>query len=352
MSYKAIEDALSDTDGLFEMKRRGHNKAREFTSEKSAESVISIFKERVPRRSYNFATKATNANGQSKEEPSTIIIYTGPISTEPSLYDRNFNFSLKHGLPCSYHSYPHESNVHVYFVLTSATKAKYESIIDAANNAKEPSLCRGNLHIIVRENRCDDEEPTTITILSEERIYVGPSDKVFLMSSVLLGPLLPMPRVAVDLKEPYWASTFTNLINDGVKLVGLTSCEDATSGRPFVQSVLLTTDRVGLGAMLYEEGDYSFFSNDCGEDHREEVISDYELKLSEAIMLSGYTISALNNPRLCQDTWSPDADIHNDASSITNQVFWKGSTPPREAEQHAKRVDSMKWWVGDGVDLF
>lgn len=352
MSYKAIEDALSDTDGLFEMKRRGHNKAREFTSEKSAESVISIFKERVPRRSYNFATKATNANGQSKEEPSTIIIYTGPISTEPSLYDRNFNFSLKHGLPCSYHSYPHESNVHVYFVLTSATKAKYESIIDAANNAKEPSLCRGNLHIIVRENRCDDEEPTTITILSEERIYVGPSDKVFLMSSVLLGPLLPMPRVAVDLKEPYWASTFTNLINDGVKLAGLTSCEDATSGRPFVQSVLLTTDRVGLGAMLYEEGDYSFFSNDCGEDHREEVISDYELKLSEAIMLSGYTISALNNPRLCQDTWSPDADIHNDASSITNQVFWKGSTPPREAEQHAKRVDSMKWWVGDGVDLF
>ena len=104
-----------------------------------------------------------------------------------------------------------------------------------------------------------------------------------------LSSLLLINLSQQSLASPYWAFAFTNMIDDEVKLSGMTiSC----GGRPdfpddkiaHVQTMVWSTDQVGLSVIL-DSGSIYDCGNQLEEEHgRDALVVKYEIGMSRAIM--------------------------------------------------------------------
>ena len=298
----------------------------------------------------------------------TTVIYSGPTNMEESTYDENFRFFLRHGLPCSYkdlthHDHQvHERPIRFVFVLTSVAKRKYGDYIRALNQ----SSCGNDLHILIRENRCYDMESARIAFHGSHRYDVlGQMDHVIFVNCGLLGPLLHKNiTTPKELDEaPFWTESFTDMIDDKIKLSGLTfNCGGKKDQiHAHIQSMLWATDRTGLQRILASDAIY-----DCGDQlstrtGRDELIARYEMGLSRAIMKAGYgiashlptqpgifvwdnateVVNATKFPRWCRDLWFRKQlknHIGNDGL-----LFYKRSREyPDELDNHVSAMDT-RW---------
>ena len=132
-----------------------------------------------------------------------------------------------------------------------------------------------NVQVVRRGNACYDGGTAGEVLASMDiRAY----HFFLIMNSSVRGPFLPayFPQ-STGMSTTRWTTAFTDLLTEKIKLVGTTiSCER----RVHVQSMLLATDRVGLG-ILQESG-----ALDCAK-NRDEAIINYELGASAAIMGKG-----------------------------------------------------------------
>mmetsp|Transcript_58521 Transcript_58521/g.124154 ORF Transcript_58521/g.124154 Transcript_58521/m.124154 type:complete len:324 (+) Transcript_58521:1024-1995(+) len=206
----------------------------------------------------------------------TVIVFSGPTSADTTkgrgnLYDENFRFFLRHGLPCSY---PYQnkfakqnqhvsvltlsSNFKFVFVLTKDTKSRYGDYIRALNQ----SACGLNdLHIVVREDKCYDLESGRLVYREHPHLYAT-SDYVVFLNCGLLGPLVhKAENITNSVGNPFWATTFTDRLTDSVKLSGLSlNCGGKLDvHHAHVQSMLWATGRIGLEVILGSDAIY-----DCG----------------------------------------------------------------------------------------
>ena len=132
-----------------------------------------------------------------------------------------------------------------------------------------------NVQVVRRGNACYDGGTAGEVLANMDiRAYRF----FFIMNSSVRGPFLPAYfSQSQGSGIIRWTTAFTDLLTEKIKLVGTTiSCER----RVHVQSMLLATDRVGLG-ILQESG-----ALDCAKD-RDEAIINYELGASAAIMGKG-----------------------------------------------------------------
>ena len=135
----------------------------------------------------------TNPRWVEQTEPSgTLIVYSGPTDARESLYDNNFQFFLRHGLPCSYHK-GQLGRVHVVIVLTSATIAKYETEITRYNQT-----C-GDLMLVERADRCYDMQ-SALSVLDgvpttgEPSALAASYEHIVYLNCGVLGPLLSLSQ--------------------------------------------------------------------------------------------------------------------------------------------------------------
>lgn len=289
-------------------------------------------------------------------ETGTASIYSGPTSEHHSLYDDNFQFFLHHGLPSS--GGRCIANDLVIIVLTRETYVKYRDRLTLHN-----TTC-GELHVVIREDRCYDMESARVVFCQHSHYLMGKQFVIFLNCG-LVGPLYHISGNS----DPFWALSFTNLIDSTVKLAGLTiNCGGPLGiSQAHVQSMLWCTDMIGLSHILNSDAIYA-----CGdqltntERHphgRAELIVRYELGLSRAIMSAGFGIrphltvdgkedaiftwnnasSSLSNatypPLWCRDVWwkGLEEKLHPE-----DALFWKVSRHyPNEVAAHVAKMSQM-----------
>lgn len=287
----------------------------------------------------------------------TTVIYSGPTDATRGQYDDNFEFLLRHGLPCSHTTGQAVPSHRFVFVLTNETKPKYEDRIRALNR----SWCGNDLHIVTREPRCYDMESARVTLVDPDPNQYNPLSAVRSQYTVyvncgVLGPLLPKKANAT-----FWTSAYTNRINDQIKLVGLSlNCGGAGYGvLPHVQSMLWASDAEGLKTIQHSGAIY-----DCGDqplprgEARLKLIHRYELGLSRSTMQAGGSIaSALpNQPKVfdlynqiikapewewCKDLWYEEHYPKLERYLGTNGLlFYKVSRHfPPSVRQYAQQMN-------------
>lgn len=107
-------------------------------------------------------------------------------------------------------------------------------------------------------------------------------DYFFFINSSVTGPFLPAYQDASR-----WPDPFIELINDRVKLGGITI--NVYGGNPIVQSMFLVTDKVGLG-LLSKNGIFTGNDNDAT---KEAVILGREIPSSKIILGAGFHVDCL-----------------------------------------------------------
>lgn len=216
-----------------------------------------------------------------------LLVYSGPTSLENELYLSNFEYFLEHGLPSSSHPEScDQKDIRVVLVLTTSTLAHYQNDIMSLN-----ATC-GEILTVTRQDRCYDMESSRVVLLSSLRPKIH-FDKYLFLNCGLKGPF---QKPSLSNSSSFWANTFTSMINDDVKLSGITINCGGKCGvsHAHVQSMLWCTDRIGLEAILQAKAIY-----DCGNQlrsgmvGRSELIVHYELGLSRAVMKAGYAIQDL-----------------------------------------------------------
>jgi len=251
----------------------------------------------------------------SSDNNLTLVIYSGPTTLNNQLYNDNFEYFLKHGLPSSRHGC--NLGITVVVVLTNATLNHYAGLISKYN-----ATC-GEIQTMVREDRCLDMESAR-TVLATRTTF----DKLVFLNCGLKGPF------TTTQKSRYWTSEFTGRLTSDVKLTGITiNCGGKLNvHHAHVQSMLWATDKVGLASIQRAGAIY-----DCGEqlsmkDGRSRLILKYELGLSRAVLKDGYAIQDLTNrtyhwtdaqASTCRDLWN-DMNLYKQYSPST-LLFWKVS---------------------------
>ena len=320
----------------------------------------------------------TNPRWVEQARPSgTLVVYSGPTDDRDSLYDNNFQFFLRHGLPCSYHK-GQLGRVQVAIVLTNATIAKYESDISRYNQT-----C-GDLLLVERADRCYDMQ-SALNVLDgvpptgEPSALAASYEHIVYLNCGVLGPLLSLSRPAA---EPYWANRFVEMLSvdadPPTKLSGLAiNCGGKLGySQAHVQSMLWATDGEGLRSILRSGAIFDCGRMLTGDDGRDQLIIRYELGLSKAILGDGFAIKALHGgiseqqryvwenatsaspsfPGGCHDIWQDRPDRLSGAAGATgtfedlvkHMLFWKVTRwSPPELQRYAERMDAIPAGVAE-----
>lgn len=322
----------------------------------------------------------TNPRRVEQTEPSgTLIVYSGPTDVRESLYDNNFLFFLRHGLPCSYHK-GQLGRVHVAIVLTNATIAKYETEISRYNQT-----C-GDLLLVERADRCYDMQ-SALNVLDgvpptgEPSALAASYEHIVYLNCGVLGPLLSLNRPAA---EPYWSTRFVAMLSNAdppTKLSGLAiNCGGKLGySQAHVQSMLWATDVQGLRSILRSGAIFDCGRMLTGEDGRDQLIIRYELGLSKAILRDGFAMRALHGgvseqqpylwgnatsaspsfPGGCHDIWQDRPDRHSGTALtvgttgtfeelVEHMLFWKVTRwSPPELQRYAERMDALPAGVAE-----
>ena len=240
------------------------------------------------------------------------------------------------------------------FFLRAAIGAEADPVVDyviAVNGAATVRLdgLPPNVRVVRRENVCYDGG-TAGEVLAA--LDIRPYRFFVIMNSSVRGPFLPAYFAGSDgggaagaagsrgEGRPHprpWTTALTDLLNERVKLAGTTiSCEI----RVHVQSMVLATDRVGLG-VLWKAG-----TLDCARD-RDDAIRRYELGASATIMGKGYSVDCLmlryrgvdwlrHAPAVCNARKNPFVALNNDGLDINPlEVLFVKVKPHTLASDHA-----------------
>lgn len=189
--------------------------------------------------------------------PKILIVYAY-FETPDSR--RNLGYFCRHGIT------PHEERQHVV-------------VINGACSIEDQIPKLGNVKVIRRENRGFDFGAWAHAF---RHVQLDQFDYFILLNSSVTGPFLPSYQDASR-----WPELFTSLLNDRVKLAGITI--NVFRGDPIVQSMLLATDRVGFD-LLSKSGIFTGNDNDAT---KEAVIYGREIPSSLVVMKAGFLLDCL-----------------------------------------------------------
>lgn len=159
---------------------------------------------------------------------------------------------------------------------------------------------RDRHHVIVINGACtiEDQIPVleNVTVLKRgnagfdfgawahafRSLAIEQFDYFILLNSSVTGPFLPLYQ-----DTSRWPELFIDLLNDRVKLSGITI--NVYGGDPIVQSMLLTTDRVGLELLIR----HGIFNGNDQDASKEAVIFGREIRSSKIILEAGFHVDCL-----------------------------------------------------------
>jgi len=197
--------------------------------------------------------------------------------------NQNVDFFLKHG---------HIQSDDIDFIICFNGLENYNIVKQLTEERQNET--NKNVKILVRSNIGLDFGAWSDVLLTEDDdklLLYTKYDYFILLNNTCRGPFLP--SYCVD----NWASLFTNLINNEVKLVGPTI--NFYKGKPHVQSYFLCTDKIGLelainNNIITKEINVIYNGINLSEHrHKDKFIQDYEIGFSKIIIENGYNIKCL-----------------------------------------------------------
>jgi hypothetical protein len=139
---------------------------------------------------------------------------------------------------------------------------------------------RNNISIIYRENTGFDFQGYYRGLLSlKDKQLLRPNDYYIFMNCTVRGPFLP----PYTTRHIYWYTPYIDLLTGNVKLVGSTINGYIS---PHVQTYIFVMDYEGVNFLLTK----NFFKL-CT--HRDEVITQQEIALSQIILSNGWNMDCL-----------------------------------------------------------
>ena len=235
-----------------------------------------------------------------------LVVYSGPtelidLQTEPhkikkmELYRLNFEYFLRHGIHCQTQD--------TILVVTDVVAAKYQTHVDELHHRCQNDF--GNfVRLVRRNNTCYDLESIRIALE-----FAGQGDRPAVMTNTTRSKIVASYydyfvylNCGVTGPSPHWSnrdwtSLFLQELRDGVKMTGL-SINCMFQSFPHVQSMMYAMDRKGLQTVVDGGAIFDCTKRDGfeGDAFMNNIIFQYEVKLSELILDAGYGISGLVQP--------------------------------------------------------
>eukprot|EP00980_Cylindrotheca_fusiformis_P012060 scaffold2887_cov127-Cylindrotheca_fusiformis.AAC.2 len=240
----------------------------------------------------------------------TVVVYTGPTQLNRTkgkneLYLRNFEYFLWHnGVDCENH--------HTIITLGDATYNYYmqeDTVLQ-----RLATTCGNALRVIRREDTCYD--------MGSMYLVLNTFDLSQYENFVYLNCGVTGPRFW-DSATISWTRFFTSLLNDQIKMAGLSvNCQFmGRRDKTHVQSMAFALDKIGLDIIQTSGAVYDCHKNNTAmiKKDKVELVDRYEIGMSRAILQSNYSITAWfssgnalrpepviysSNIGRCQDVWN------------------------------------------------
>jgi hypothetical protein len=293
-----------------------------------------------------YALRQTLAKIALEKEPDlvkkkTVVVYTGPTSLARSigkneLYLDNFEYFLSHGgIDCDKHD-----------TIVTLSDETYSFYMDNNKLLKQfAASCGSALTVLRRKDTCYDlgsvHLVTNTVDLTKYKYFVY-------LNCGVVGPLWWGNDVSFSSLP--WTYFFTSLLNDQVKMSGLSiNCKSRSTYSTHIQSMAFALDQQGLETVLKSGAIYDCKQSNTNMDliAQQNLIERYELGMSRAILDSGYNIASWlstlgahnrNRPLVidnsddhhCRDVWYADQFLrisggYPSASDSMNLTFFKTS---------------------------
>lgn len=256
------------------------------------EKLSSFLKQRPPRednKQHDDTTSRTTVNATT-----TLVVYSGPNSkgsNEAKLYEKNCDYFLIHGIDCR-----SASTTDTVIVVGHDYYDEYLPKIQHLNDKCRVIIGRRDSIILVaRRNVCYDMESARLAL------YGGVSglhpvsnyDYFVFVNCGMTGPSPPSTKWPGP-----WASHFTRLLDDTVKMSGLTLNCDAGNGNEHMMSVVYALDRIGLDLIMKSGAIFDCLTNEDYLSFPKEFIygffiENYETKMGTVILDGGYGLRPL-----------------------------------------------------------
>ncbi|CAJ1951448.1 unnamed protein product [Cylindrotheca closterium] len=234
-----------------------------------------------------------HSNYNKDEQERTIVVYTGPTSLDRStgkneLYLRNFDYFLAHkGVDCSSQHHRHHHHHDTIITLSEETYHHYTTQNQQFQHLMNECGPKA-LRVVQRQDTCYDLGSIHLVLNDADNFDLTPYDYFVYLNCGVVGPLW----WSSDLP---WTTFFTSLLNDRVKMSGLSAnCRHRDGFSAHLQSMAFALDPRGLEIVRNSGAIY-----DCmkGNDamtmtDKMDLIGRYELGMSRAIFEQGYSISS------------------------------------------------------------
>mgnify|MGYP003386371312 FL=1 len=223
-----------------------------------------------------------------------LIVYSGPAdpnSPKSDIYNYNMMFFLRYGTNCSHDT---EGIYDIIFTLSETMNSTYANEMASLIAVSE---CN-SIKVVIEDSHCYDMGNYR-NVLGQ--INTSSYDYFVFINCGLVGPFYSPDMPIVK----FWPLHFTDMLNNQVKLSGLSvNCDAPRNCKKFahIQSMLWATDVVGLSAI---QASGAFF--DCSENwtalgqtsltdrDRDVIIERYEIGISRAIASAGYAFRPINS---------------------------------------------------------
>ena len=255
------------------------------------EKFSSFLKQRPPRednKRHDDTTSRTAVNATT-----TLVVYSGPNSKafdRAKLYEKNCDYFLIHGIDCN-----SALTTDTVIVVGHDYYDEYLPKIQQLNDKCREIIDRDSIILVARRNVCYDMESARLAL------YGGVSgmrpisnyDYFVFVNCGMTGPSPPSAKWPGP-----WTSHFTRLLDDKVKMSGLTLNCDIGAGYEHMMSVVYALDRISLDLIMKSGAIFDCLINEEYLSHPKEYMSqffihNYEIKMGNVILDAGYGLRPL-----------------------------------------------------------
>jgi len=220
-----------------------------------------------------------------QEERQILVVYSGPTSMDRTqegknkqeLYHRNMIYFMKHGVDCR--------SQDTVFVVTREVRPHYQDQIRKMNLKCLPH--NHSVQLLVREPECYDLE-TVRTVFFNSNVNVASYDYFVYVNCGMSGPF-----VNKHANQLPWTNQLISLLNDNVKMSGLTAYCPNSPRREHIQSFVYALDRVGLDIILKSNAIFDCRQVGFTWSLTRYIVYNYEIGMGQAILNSGHGLASL-----------------------------------------------------------
>ena len=228
-------------------------------------------------------TAAVNIHDENNNASITLVVYSGPNSKDykmAKLYEKNCDYFLIHGIDCN-----SALTTDTVIVVGHDYYDEYLPKIQQLNDKCREIIGRDSIILVARRNVCYDMESARLAL------YGGVSgmrpisnyDYFVFVNCGMTGPSPPSAKWPGP-----WTSHFTRLLDDKVKMSGLTLNCDVGVGYEHLMSVVYALDLISLDLIMKSGAIF-----DCLIKDEKDMINNYEMKMGRVILDAGYGLCPL-----------------------------------------------------------